>query len=205
MTAEEAAPGQSSCSSAARGSSAPTTSPDAPHVSRADYPRRIREALRAAAEASSGLGESSGVAGVKKGGIRKPATGEIFLGRAEVRRREWEGVPRPFRVQSAGSVAYELVLPAAGTADATCTLSPKHEWYRHRRWSPAEAEDLVSAAGFELERIPFTTCGLWGALGRHRLCLSVSQRLSNRLFERSLVAGRFASAMVLVARRPSPR
>jgi len=77
--------------------------------------------------------------------------------------------------------------------------------YRHRQWSPGEAEDLVSAAGLELERMLFNTYGLWGALGRRRLSLSVSERLSARFSERSLFAGRFASTMVLLARRPSPR
>ena len=76
--------------------------------------------------------------------------------------------------------------------------------YRHRQWSPAEAERLVAAAGLVLERMLFNTYGLWGALGRRRLSLSVSERLSARFPERSLVSSRLASTMVLLARRPTP-
>jgi len=92
------------------------------------------------------------------GGISNPSTGEVFLGslasgltyngkrtpasaltkregavvlasRSEVKRGEWE----PFRnspivIRPTGSVAYKLALVAAGLADATWTLTPKHEW-----------------------------------------------------------------------------
>src|SRR5437879_5755974 len=34
----------------------------------------------------------------------------------------------PFQVRAMGSVAYKLALVSAGLADATFTLSPKHEW-----------------------------------------------------------------------------
>jgi myo-inositol-1(or 4)-monophosphatase len=91
-------------------------------------------------------------------GIRNPATGEIFLGsletgltynrapasvsrrtaleravvlasRSEVGRGEWKQFESaPFTVKPTGSVAYKLALVAAGLADATFTLSPKHEW-----------------------------------------------------------------------------
>lgn len=92
------------------------------------------------------------------GGICNPATQEIFLGsvrsgltyngkpcrasqrsslegavvlasRSEIKRGEWEKFKdRPFEVRPTGSVAYKLALVAAGLADATWTLSPKHEW-----------------------------------------------------------------------------
>ena len=91
------------------------------------------------------------------GGICNPATGERFIGsvetgvqytghrlatnatslsdavvlasRSEVRRGEWERfVDEPFTVIPTGSVAYKLALVAAGRADATWTLVPKHEW-----------------------------------------------------------------------------
>jgi myo-inositol-1(or 4)-monophosphatase len=92
------------------------------------------------------------------GGIVNPATGERFLGsltagvsyngqpaaasrrtslegatilasRQEYLRGEWDkfkglGV----QVRPCGSVAYKLALVAAGLADATFTLQPKHEW-----------------------------------------------------------------------------
>ena len=92
------------------------------------------------------------------GGILNPATGETFLGsvgsgvtyngtprrasqhnglegalvlasRSEVARGEWERFRNaPFRIQAMGSVAYKLARVAAGLADVTFTLTPKHEW-----------------------------------------------------------------------------
>ncbi len=92
------------------------------------------------------------------GGILNPATGELVLGsvetgivagggdaadtrvaglsgarvlasRSEVKRGEWAGFQESdFEVVPCGSVAYKLGLVAAGRADATWTLVPKHEW-----------------------------------------------------------------------------
>ena len=92
------------------------------------------------------------------GGILNPATKETFLGsldsgithngipaqssqrmtlegatvlasRGESTRGEWERFRgAPFQVVAVGSVAYKLARVAAGLADATFTLSPKHEW-----------------------------------------------------------------------------
>lgn len=92
------------------------------------------------------------------GGICNPATGETFLGsvasgltyngnsaccsqrkslsgasvlasRSEVKRGEWEQFRHaPFTLRAMGSIAYKLALVAAGLADATWTLCPKHEW-----------------------------------------------------------------------------
>ena len=91
------------------------------------------------------------------GGICNPATGERIIGsietgieyagdqlvtgatslsdavvlasRSEVRRGEWgRFADEPFTVVPMGSVAYKLALVAAGRADATWTLVPKHEW-----------------------------------------------------------------------------
>jgi myo-inositol-1(or 4)-monophosphatase len=92
------------------------------------------------------------------GGICNPATNELFLGsretgvtlngkavqprscpdvrealvlasRSEVNRGEWDHCRNlPFTVQPMGSVAYKLARVAAGLADATWTLAPKHEW-----------------------------------------------------------------------------
>lgn len=53
----------------------------------------------------------------------------VLASRSECKRGEWErfrGVP--FRLRPMGSVAYKLALVAAGKADATWTLVPKHEW-----------------------------------------------------------------------------
>ena len=91
------------------------------------------------------------------GGICNPARGETFLGavglgltlngqpvrvreqarlagalvlasRSEVKRGEWTGSAGAFELQPMGSVAYKMARVAAGLADATWTLSPKHEW-----------------------------------------------------------------------------
>lgn len=58
------------------------------------------------------------------------ASSPLVLGsRSEVKRGEWERFHnRGFRMQPMGSVAYKLALVAAGKADATWTLVPKHEW-----------------------------------------------------------------------------
>lgn len=108
------------------------------------------------------------------GGIFNPATGERFLGsvnsgvtyngcpagptrrtslegavvlasRQEYKRGEWtkfEG--KQFSIQATGSVAYKLALVAAGFADATWTLSPKHEW------DVAAGVALANSAGCEV-------------------------------------------------------
>lgn len=92
------------------------------------------------------------------GGILNPATGQKILGahgqgvtldgrparvserpglagatvlasRSEVRRKEWEGYREDlFTIHPCGSVAFKLAQVAAGLADATWTLVPKHEW-----------------------------------------------------------------------------
>jgi myo-inositol-1(or 4)-monophosphatase len=92
------------------------------------------------------------------GGICNPATNEIFLGsldlgvtyngkpahasqrtslrgalvlasRSESKRGEWQQFQKAaLNVRPMGSVAYKLALVSAGLADATFTLTPKHEW-----------------------------------------------------------------------------
>jgi myo-inositol-1(or 4)-monophosphatase len=92
------------------------------------------------------------------GGVYNPATEEMFLGslengitlngqpagvreckridqavvlasRSEVNRGEWDHLQNaPYHVTPMGSVAYKLAHVAAGLADATWTLVPKHEW-----------------------------------------------------------------------------
>jgi myo-inositol-1(or 4)-monophosphatase len=105
------------------------------------------------------------------GGICNPATGELFLGsldcgltyngqparasprtnlseavilasRSETQRGEWKQFAHaPFAVRAVGSVAYKLALVSAGLADATFTLTPKHEW------DVAAGAALVESAG----------------------------------------------------------
>jgi myo-inositol-1(or 4)-monophosphatase len=105
------------------------------------------------------------------GGICNPATGETITGsleagvilngrpahasrreslhgasvlasRSEVKRGEWKQFDEAaFKVKAMGSVAYKLGLVAAGIADATFTLTPKHEW------DVAAGAALVESAG----------------------------------------------------------
>jgi myo-inositol-1(or 4)-monophosphatase len=116
------------------------------------------------------------------GGICNPATNETFLGsldsgmtyngkparasqrtsldgalvlasRSEVKRGEWKPFEKTcFKIRPMGSVAYKLALVSAGLADATFTLTSKHEW------DVAAGIALVeSAGGFvrTLENTPF--------------------------------------------------
>jgi len=105
------------------------------------------------------------------GGICNPATEELFLGslaggftyngkparasqrsdlrdavilasRSETQRGEWKPFAHaPFQVRAVGSVAYKLARVAAGLADATFSLTPKHEW------DVAAGAALVESAG----------------------------------------------------------
>lgn len=105
------------------------------------------------------------------GGICNPATDEIILGsretgvtyngqvaqpsqrkdlhgalvlasRSEVKRGEWKQFESAeFNIRPMGSVAYKLGLVAAGRADLTFTLVPKHEW------DVAAGAALVESAG----------------------------------------------------------
>jgi myo-inositol-1(or 4)-monophosphatase len=107
------------------------------------------------------------------GGICNPATDELILGsretgvtyngkpmqpsqrrelqgalvlasRSEVKRGEWKQFEADdFTTRAMGSVAYKLGLVAAGRADVTFTLVPKHEWD-----VAAGAALVLSAGGF---------------------------------------------------------
>ena len=53
----------------------------------------------------------------------------VLASRSEVKRGEWdEFFKEPISIRNVGSVAYKLGLVAAGLADGTWTLVPKHEW-----------------------------------------------------------------------------
>jgi myo-inositol-1(or 4)-monophosphatase len=66
----------------------------------------------------------------------------VLASRSEVGRGQWRRFDgSPFEVRPMGSVAYKLALVAAGRADATWTLVPKHEW------DVAAGVALVLAAG----------------------------------------------------------
>lgn len=66
----------------------------------------------------------------------------VLASRSEVKRGEWDPFfATPVSVRNMGSVAYKLGCVAAGLADATWTLVPKHEW------DVAAGAALVDAAG----------------------------------------------------------
>lgn len=70
---------------------------------------------------------------------------EVLASRSEVKRGEWERFRQaPFSVRPVGSVAFKMALVAAGLADATWTLVPKHEW------DVAAGTALVRGAGGEV-------------------------------------------------------
>lgn len=67
---------------------------------------------------------------------------QVLASRSEVARGEWGRFQAaPFRYMPVGSVAWKLALVAAGRADATWTLTPKHAW------DVAAGVALVQAAG----------------------------------------------------------
>jgi myo-inositol-1(or 4)-monophosphatase len=65
----------------------------------------------------------------------------LMVSRSEHRRGEWGSLQPHCQLRPCGSVAYELAMVAAGRADATWTLHPKHEW------DVAAGAALVEAAG----------------------------------------------------------
>jgi len=66
----------------------------------------------------------------------------ILASRSEIKRGEWQQFAGgEFEVRPMGSVAYKLGLVAAGRADITFTLTPKHEW------DIAAGAALVESAG----------------------------------------------------------
>jgi myo-inositol-1(or 4)-monophosphatase len=66
----------------------------------------------------------------------------ILASRSEVKRGEWKPFAGgEFEIRPMGSVAYKLALVAAGRADITFTLTPKHEW------DVAAGAALVESAG----------------------------------------------------------
>ena len=69
----------------------------------------------------------------------------VLASRSEVKRGEWDDYQqREFTVCPMGSVAYKLGRVAAGLADATWTLVPKHEW------DVAAGAALIEASGGKL-------------------------------------------------------
>ncbi len=78
------------------------------------------------------------------------AEATVLASRSEVGRGEWQPFEEafPFEIVPMGSVAYKFGRVAAGLADATWTLVPKHEW------DVAAGVALVAAAGGEVRPMP---------------------------------------------------
>jgi myo-inositol-1(or 4)-monophosphatase len=73
------------------------------------------------------------------------AGGRVLASRSEIKRGEWRRFEAAgLEVVPTGSVAYKLALVAAGLADATWTLCPKHEW------DVAAGAAMVAAGGGEV-------------------------------------------------------
>jgi len=115
--------------------------------------------------------------------------GVVLARRSEVKRGEWDQFQgKSFAVRPTGSVAYKLACVAAGLADATWTLTPKHEW------DVAAGVALIESAG-----------GFTGTLDQSPL------RLNNR---RPKLTGLLAGGMALkgeiialtsAAEKPAPK
>lgn len=76
-----------------------------------------------------GLGVTLNGRAVQARDTRDLAGADVLASRSEVARGEWAGFsPSAFTMRPLGSVAYKMALVAAGLADATWTLVPKHEW-----------------------------------------------------------------------------
>lgn len=56
------------------------------------------------------------------------AAARVLASRSEDKRGEWDPYKALMRVELTGSVAFKLALIAAGRADGTFSLTPKHEW-----------------------------------------------------------------------------
>ncbi|MEN9217983.1 MAG: inositol monophosphatase family protein, partial [Gloeomargarita sp. DG_2_bins_126] len=65
----------------------------------------------------------------------------VLASRSEVQRGAWQQFAGRAEIRVVGSIAYKLALVAAGRADATFSLGPKHEW------DVAGGVALVTAAG----------------------------------------------------------
>ena len=78
----------------------------------------------------------------------------VLASRSETERGEWRRFRGRFTIEPCGSVAYKLARVAAGTADATFTLSPKNEW------------DVCSSA-FVIDRAGGRVTGLDGSPVRY--------------------------------------
>jgi myo-inositol-1(or 4)-monophosphatase len=85
----------------------------------------IREETFAAAR---GRGATLNGRPVRVSSTSQVSAAVILASRSETERGEWERFRGRFGIETCGSVGYKLARVAAGSADATFTLSPKSEW-----------------------------------------------------------------------------
>jgi len=85
----------------------------------------VREELFAGAR---GAGVTLNGAPVRVSAQPDLAAARILTSRSETERGEWEEFRSELRLELTGSVAYKLALIAAGSGDATFSLTPKNEW-----------------------------------------------------------------------------
>ncbi|MGH9685839.1 MAG: 3'(2'),5'-bisphosphate nucleotidase CysQ [Candidatus Acidiferrales bacterium] len=111
---------------------------------------------------------------------------QVLASRSEFEAGEWQRFKRaPFTIKPVGSVAYKLALVAAGAADATWTLRPKHEW------DVAGGVALIRAGG-----------GVVRQLGTRRLAFnSRSPTLSNLVASGSGIASKLPAYLKECMRR----
>ena len=110
------------------------------------------------------------------------AGARVLASRSEVKRGEWERFRNAdFEVVPCGSVAYKLALVAAGLADATWTLVPKHEW------DVAAGTALVRAAGGVVVHVDFSAPGFNQATPMLPNLVAGTPALLSELRERSIL------------------
>src|SRR5258707_7600457 len=114
--------------------------------------------------------------------------GVVLASRSEVKRGEWDQFQgKGFEVRPAGSVAYKLACVAAGLADATWTLTPKHEW------DVAAGVALIESAG-----------GFTGALGQSPLVFNNREPKLTGLFAGGAAFKNQIIALTAAAPMPAP-
>jgi myo-inositol-1(or 4)-monophosphatase len=77
----------------------------------------------------TGLICEGGISGKEASSESPEVNAVVLASRSEVKLGLWDRFQNGFfRIEPLGSIAYKLALVAAGKADATWTLVPKHEW-----------------------------------------------------------------------------
>lgn len=79
-------------------------------------------------------------------------------------------------------------------------VTPESTWsFKHQDWTVSESSELLSQAGFGVAEVFLNTYGLWGRVGRWRMSLWLSRRLSTMLRTPSFLSKLFACTVVIRA------